>query len=183
MLKNKFLVLATGYLLLVSCLSGCGYTTRSMISNEFRTVYIKPFVNKIDFSQENQVSNRYRIYRPQLETEITKAVVDKYIFDGNLKPVEKVASDLSLIGELVEFRKDPLRYTDNDDVEEFRVNIVVNITLWDNKQNKQVWQENNFTGYYDYYTVGAQTISEDTAVRNAIKDLARRVVERTVEQW
>ena len=182
MRKNK-LFLITGFLLLISFLGGCGYTTRSMISNEFRTIYIKPVVNKIDFSQENQVANRYRIYRPQLETEITKAVIDKYIFDGNLKPVEKETADLSLIGELVEFRKDPLRYTDNDDVEEFRVNIVVNFTLWDNKQEKIVWEVSNFTGYYDYFTMGAQMISEDAAVRNALKDLARRIVERTVEQW
>jgi len=183
MRKSNPLLLAVSFIFLISCLGGCGYTTRSMITNQFRTIYIKPFVNKIDFTQENQVSYRYRIYRPQLETEITKAVVDKYIFDGNLKPSEKDVSDLSLIGELVEFRKDPLRYTDNDDVEEFRVNIVVNITLWDNKENKLVWQVDKFLGYFDYYTMGAQMISEDAAVRNALKDLARRIVERTVEQW
>lgn len=84
---------------------------------------------------------------------------------------------------MVEFRRDPLRYTDNNDVEEYRINIVVNLSLWDNRENKLIWQENNFTGDTTYFTTGQLAKPEDTAVSDAINDLARRIVERTVEQW
>lgn len=162
---------------------GCGYTTRSMISDKFKTIYISPFVNKIDITRETDAADKYRIYRPMLETDITRAVTDRFLFDGNLRPTEKASADLFLKGELVEFRRDPLRYTDSDEVEEYRLNLVINISLWDNRENKIVWEENNFTGDTTYFTMGATAKSEDVAIVDAINDLARRIVERTVEQW
>ena len=184
-LQKKLSLFAICYLLLVT-LAGCGYTTRSMISDKFKTIYIVPFVNKIDITKETDAGYKYRIYRPMLETDITKAVTNKYLFDGNLRPAKSGSADLILKGELVEFRRDPLRYTDNDDVEEYRINIVINISLWDTKENKLVWEENGFTGdftYFTSFTTSGTPKSEDVAVNDAINDLARRIVERTVEQW
>jgi hypothetical protein len=184
-LLKKSILLVTSYSLLVTIM-GCGYTTRSMISNKFKTIYITPFVNKIDITKETDAGYKYRIYRPMLETDITKKVTNKYLFDGNLRPVKTESADLILKGELVEFRRDPLRYTDNDEVEEYRINILVNISLWDRKENKLVWQENNFTGDYTYFTsftTSGTWKTEDVAVNDALDDLARRIVERTVEQW
>ncbi len=81
-----------------------------------------------------------------------------------------------------------MRYVNNDEdaVLEYRVNIVVNITLWDNKEKKIVWDEPGFTGDYTYFTQpqgATPALSEDQAISNAITDLARRIIERTVEQW
>ena len=171
-------------LLCMCCgLAGCGYTTRSMIAQEFRTIHVVPFVNKIDITLENNAASKYKIYKPGLETDITRAVADKYLFDGNLKPSEQAVADLTLKGELVEFRRDPLRYTDNDEVEEYRINIVVNLSLFDNRKQQVVWEEKNFTGDTTYFTRGAAVKSDDVAVSDAVKDIARRIVERTVEQW
>ncbi len=183
-LKQILLLLAICYM--PYAIWGCGYTTRSMISNKFHTIYITPFVNKIDITKETDTGYKYRIYRPMLETDITKKVTNKYLFDGNLRPVKTETADLILKGELVEFRRDPLRYTNNDEVEEYRINILVNLSLWDKKENKLVWQENNFTGDYTYFTsftTSGTPKSEDVAVNEALDDLARRIVERTVEQW
>ncbi|MCG2713985.1 MAG: LPS assembly lipoprotein LptE [Candidatus Omnitrophica bacterium] len=189
---NFFLSLTTIFYLLTTVLSGCGYTTRSMLSGKYSTIYITPFLNKVDITQESYSASKYRIYRPMLETNITKRVINRYLFDGNLKPVKEEKADLVLKGELVEYRKDPLTYTsDGNDVTEYRINIYVNLSLWDMKENKLLWQENNFNGNYSYFVKtttinpGSNVIvvSEDIAVNNAIEDLARRIVERTVEQW
>ena len=51
------------------------------------------------------------------------------------------------------------------------------------KRDKLVWEENSFTGDTTYYTAGTASISEAVAVNNALTDIARRVVERAVEQW
>jgi hypothetical protein len=165
---------------------GCGYTTRSMITDKYRTIYISPFTNRIDITQEGDAGNKYQLYRPLLESEITRTVSNRYLFDGNLKPTKEATADLILKGELVQFRKDPLRYADNtDDVTEYRVNIVVNLQMWDNTgaEKQQAWQEPSFTGETSYFVSGNQTISEEQAITNSITDLARRIVERTVEQW
>lgn len=186
---KKNLLLVAGCWLVVTGLTGCGYTSRSMISDKFRTIYITPFVNKIDLTEEASVAYKYRIYRPMLEQDITKAVINKFIFDGNLKPVKKESADLVLKGQLVEFRKDPLRYNeDNDEVAEYRMNIVVNLIMWNNKEDKLVWEENGFTGDFSYFPKsselqGVTKISDEKAVPDAVADLARRIVERTVEQW
>jgi len=194
-MRNKisfFLFLSAICCLLAAVLSGCGYTTRSMLSGKFSTIYVTPFLNKVDVTQEGYSANKYRIYRPMLETDITKKVINRYLFDGNLKPAKEAQADLVLKGELMEYRKDPLTYDSNgENVTEYRINIYVNLSLWDQKENKLVWQENNFNGNYSYFvrndTVNPGTnvvvVTEDTAVTNAVDDLARRIVERTVEQW
>lgn len=191
-MKNKFsffLFLTTICCLLTTGLAGCGYTTRSMLYGNYNTIYIAPFLNKVDITQEAFSENKYRIYRPMLETDITKKVINRYLFDGNLKPAKEGASDLVLKGELIEYRKDPLSYTsDSENVTEYRINIYVNLSLWDTKENKLLWQENNFNGNYSFFTPeetnsASVQVPEATAVNNAIEDLARRIVERTVEQW
>jgi hypothetical protein len=97
--------------------------------------------------------------------------------------VEEANADLILKGEVVDFRKDPLRYDNSDNVSEYRINLVVNISLWNKEENKLIWQENNFTGDTTYFATGTQSKTEDTAVTDALNDLSRRIVERTVEQW
>lgn len=184
-LLKKSILLVTSYLLLVT-ITGCGYTTRSMISNKFKTIYVVPFVSKVDITNESYAANKYKIYKPMLETDITKIITNKFLFDGNLRPTKQDYADLILKGELVEFRRDPLRYTENDEVEEYRLNLVVNISLWDKKENKLVWEENGFTGdttYFTSFTTAGVVKSEDVAINDALSDLARRVVERTVEDW
>jgi hypothetical protein len=163
--------------------AGCGYTTRSMVSTKYRTVSIPQFKNKIDIARETTSSN-YRLYRPLLETDITSAIVQKFLTDGNLKPVgKKEHADLVLEGELVDFRKDPLTYTRNNDVNEYRVSISVNLKLTDTAANTVLWEEPSFTGTATYVLSGAQASSESAAITSAIKDLSRRVIERTVDQW
>jgi len=176
------IVLSSVFCFLLSVFAGCGYTTRSMISNKFKTIYITPFINKVDIAQE-EAANKYRVYRASLETDITRSVTNKFLFDGNLKPTRQELADLVLKGELIEFRKDPLKYDTNDEVTEYRINLIVNISLFDTKENKLAWQENGFTGQSTYFTSGSGAKSEEAAISDAISDLARRVVERTVEEW
>ncbi len=179
-LKKIFLVI------IALTFSGCGYTTRSMLSSQYSTIYIAPFSNTIDITVEGDAGNKYQLYRPQIESQVTRAVSNKYLFDGSLKPEKEERASLTLRGELTQFRKDPLRYADNtENVTEYRVNIVVNISLYDNTvpEKKLLWQENGFTGETSYFVSGTGAISEDQAITNSINDLARRIVERTVDQW
>lgn len=172
--------------MLAVLVAGCGYTTRSLVSAQYETIYITPFVNKINVTNEAFTENKYQVYRPYLETELTQGVTDKYLFDGNLKPVAKEKADLILKGELVGFRRDPLRYTDSGDVDEYRMNLSVDLSLWDARENKLLWEEKNFTGSTEYFTSVSSSNpkkSDDAALTDAVTDIARRIVDRTVEQW
>lgn len=155
-----------------------------MIAGKYHTIYITPFQNKIDITRESDNGFNYRTYRPLIETDVTNTVMRRYLIDGNLKPVEdKDAADLLLTGELVDFRKDPLRYDAGNNVQEYRVNVVVHIKLVDAAKGTTIWDEPSYTGYATYFVTGPSAGQESTTISNAIDDLSRRIVERTVEQW
>ena len=168
----------------VCCLlSSCGYTTRPGLAPYLKTVYIKPFVNKIDITKLATGYERFPIYRHQMEVDITKAVLNRFQFTGLLRPSTPERSDSRIEGELVAFRRDALRYDSSSRVEEWRLNVVVNVRFYDQKNATLVWEEENMIGDATYFVSGASAESEDAALTRAITDLAKRIVERTVENW
>lgn len=180
-LKRRLVVL-TAWLSLAA-ITGCGYTTRSGIGERFRTIAIKQFANKIDITKEGDSAAKYKLYKPLLEQDITNEVVSRFILDGNLKLAKFESADLSLEGELTEFTRDAVRYTSNDDVEEYRISIRVTIKLIDNAAGKVLWEEKAFMGDTTYFTQGPNAKTDDEATNDAVKDISRRIVERVVEQW
>ncbi|MCM8770910.1 MAG: LPS assembly lipoprotein LptE [Candidatus Omnitrophica bacterium] len=169
---------------LVFFLTGCGYTTRSQVMERYKTIYIRQFQNKIDMTSESSASRRLKTYYPAIETELTKAVIERFIWDGSMRPTREEDADLVLKGEVTEFRRDALSYIETTkDVEKYRISLVVNISLIDKKENKLLWQESNLVGDTTYFTQGQFAQTEESAIQQTVRDLARRIVERVVEDW
>ena len=164
-------------------LSGCGYTTRPGLAPHLKTVYIKPFVNKIDVTRLSSGHERFPIYRHQMEVDLTRAVINRYQFTGLLRPARLEQADCRLEGELTDFRRDALRSNASSQVEEWRLNLVVNLRFVDQTTDTVLWEESAFTGDTTYFALGAKAESESAALDRAITDLARRIVERSVESW
>jgi outer membrane lipopolysaccharide assembly protein LptE/RlpB len=163
-------------------IQGCGYTTRSLLPSNIKNIYVDNFVNKIKFTAEANDERMYRAYRPGMEIEVSNTIRNKYLMDGNLKVTNQENADLVLKGELVDFRNEALRYDRSDNVMEYRIRVVVNLQMI-NKDGTVRWAENNFAGEWLYTTSGPLARSESSAIVDAEADLARRVVERTVEEW
>jgi len=166
-------------LMLTATTAGCGYTTSSSLPSSMRTIYIPAFKNNINFTT---ASDR-NIYFPLLETDVRNAIIKRIQFDGNMRIAGEEAASMILQGELVDYRRQPLRYTDNDDVQEYRVQVIMNLVLWDTAADEPLWKEDGFAGEADYFITGPTVSTESAAVQDAITDLARRVVERIVENW
>ncbi len=163
--------------------SGCGYTTSSLLPPELDSIYVANFANKIDIGA--QVSNR-RVdytYRPGLENDITRAVIDQFIFDRALDVKRQDEATLSLKGELTSFRQFPIIYNTDDDVEAYRIEILVNMELYNNLKGELMWRETSFMGQTEYTVEGPNAKTEPEAIQDAVKDLAKRIVERTIEAW
>ena len=179
--KISICLLSSVFCLLIS---GCGYTTRPGMASYLRTVYVKPLVNTIDITQLTTDYQRFPLYRHGMESDITNEIINRFQFTGLLRPASSPdKADCLLEGELVEFRRDALRYDASQQVEEWRLNVVVNARLLDLHTNTALWEEKRLTGDTTYFAIGPNTESEATALTRAITDLARRVVERTVENW
>ncbi len=163
--------------------SGCGYTTASLLPPGLESIHVDNFINKIDPARE--VSNRRAayFYQPGLETSITMAVIDGFIFDRHLDIESEKKADLLLEGELTDLRQYPLSYSRGGDIEEYRVEVVVDIKLYNNHTEKLMWSENSFMGESSYDISGPNAKSESEAIKDAVKDLAERIVERIVEAW
>jgi outer membrane lipopolysaccharide assembly protein LptE/RlpB len=160
-------------------LAGCGYSARSALPAHLRTIHVEPFRNTIEYVTEN----RDQVYIPLLEVNVRNAVIERFQFNGNLRIANAESADLILKGDLVAFRRVPLRYTDDDKVEEYRLEIAVNFVLLDADQPVPVWMEPGFVGEATYFVRGPNATSESSAIQAAMVDLARRVVERTIENW
>jgi len=169
--------------MLMTACAGCGYTTGSLLPDDIKTIYVDNFKNRIDVGNEITGSSRYTLYRPGVESDVSTEISDQFVFDGNLKLTRKDAADLILSGELLAYRKEPLRYDSSDDVEEYRVSVVISMVLTNTWKDEIFWEESSFTGESTYKVAGRLAKSEDMARQEAIEDLARRVVERVVEGW
>lgn len=165
----------------VSCVffSGCGYTAKSTLPSSIKTIHVETFKNNIDFAAEG----RRNLYLPLLEIKVRNAVINRFLFDGNLKIADGDKADLVLKGQLLSYDRTALRYTDNDDVQEYRIHITVSLEMYNARKGETDWAESGFTGEATYFVTGPSARSEEAAVEDAIADLARRVVERTVEDW
>ena len=160
-------------------LCGCGYSTRSALPARWRTIAIPHFANKIDLANASKRS----LYIPLLEVKVRNGVVSRFQYDGNLRVADENVADLVLTGELIDYVRDVLRYTDDEDPLEYRIRISVNLKLTEGKGGPVVWEENGFSGETSYFVSGTQAKSESTAIDAAVTDLSRRIVERLIENW
>lgn len=163
----------------LSFLSGCGYTlSGSTLPSHIKAIHVEHFKNKIEFGTER----KRNIYFPLLEVDVRNEIMERFLFDGTLMVAEEGEGDYILKGELKNYERSGLRFTDDDNVQEYRVHVIMRLELWDSQGNL-IWEEPNFTGEATFFISGPQATSEASAVEEAVKDLAKRVVERTIENW
>jgi len=166
-------------IMLLLAMAGCGYTTGSLLPSNYKKIAIEPFVNKIAFVDAN---NR-GLYVPLLESNVRTAIIDRFLFDGNLRIADPDKADLILSGALISLDQDDLRQDVNQNVQEYRIRVTVSLVLRDAVTHKIVWKEPSFTGETTYFLTGTQATSQSAAIDAALLDLATRVVERTIENW
>ena len=175
----KKIFLSVSLLVLTGSGLGCGYSASSALPSSLRTIHVEPIKNKINFTDEN----RRNVYFPLMEVNARNAILDRILFDGNLRSAEPADASMILKGDLIGYERQPIRYDENENVEEYRVQVVVNLRLIDNKDNLPIWEENGFVGEATYMQSGPRAKTEATALSEAMLDLGRRVVERIVENW
>ena len=179
--RSAFFLLLLSFLTLQN--SGCGYTTKSLLPENIKSICVNPVKNTINLTGEISDKDRFRVYRPGVEVELTNAIINRFIFDGNLKVVAPEKADAVVEAKLVDYRRDPLRYSAGDDVQEYRLTIILDVTVYEAQNHKVIWHESNLAGDTSFFLTGPRAVSEDQAATKAVEDVARRVVEKTIEIW
>lgn len=163
--------------------AGCGYTTKSLLPSNIRSVYVAPVKNTIDLSSEISDKNRFRVYRPGVEVDLGNAIINRFIFDGNLKIAKPEKADAVVEAKLTEYRRDALRYSGGDDVQEYRLSIKLDVAVLEARTHKILWHEQEVVGDTTFFLSGPLALTEDEALTKVVDDVARRVVEKTIELW
>jgi hypothetical protein len=164
-------------------LAGCGYSMTRLLPANYRTIHVASLKNEVSITEEVSEYFGYQTYLPELEEKVTRGVINRFLFDGNLRVTpKKEEADLVLEGKITSFFRQGIRRLDDNTVEEYRLNLVGALTLRD-RQGKLVWEEPNFVGDTTYFVTGASAKAESAAVDDLITDFSRRVVERVVENW
>ena len=164
-------------------LSGCGYTATRILPAYYRTIYIEPFQNRIPITKDVTEKIGFVTNYPEIEEKVTQGVINRFLFDGNLRVTNQPEkADLVLTGLVFDFYRQPLRRKEDDTVEEYRLNLSASLTLRD-KTGKTLLQEPAMVGDVTYFLTGPSARSEAAAVEDLITDFSRRVVEWIIEYW
>lgn len=158
-------------------ISGCGYTRKTTLPQDIKTIYVRTVLNKIPIEEIYS-------YHPGLEMGITKALIRRFNKDGNLKVVaSEDRADAILETDLVRFQQEGLRFNNLERVEEFRLYLVVSLRLINAKTREVIWEEPNFSGDSEYFVTDVRSVGREEGVERAMDRLARNVVDRIVEDW
>ena len=169
--------------LVLIALTGCGYSTSALLPSDMDSIRVDNFENKIDPAKEVSDRRMSYYYRPGLEIQITRGVIDAFIYDRHLNIESRDNAALLMKGQLVDVSQSPLSYNSNGDIEEYRLEIRVNVELYNNRTGELMWEEKGFMGQSSYDIVGRNRESEAEAQASAVSDLSKSLVERTVENW
>lgn len=177
----------SGLLLPLVCLAttapGCGYTATRTLPAYYRTIYLEPFENKIPITQEVSERTGFITNYPEIEERVTQGVIKRFLFDGGLRVTNQPESaDLVLTGTLLDFYRQPIRRSDGEDVEEYRLNLSVSVTLRE-KNGKLLLDEPSLVADTTYFVTGASAKSETAAVDDLVDDFSKRIVEWVIEYW
>lgn len=147
-------------------LAGCGiYTLDPKGKSTIKTIAIEPFDNQTpEFGLADQV---------------TEAVIDAFIADGNLKVVGSEAADAVLVGSLTGYRRVVNQFDENDQVQSYKVLMDFSISLMNPRDQSEIWKQTMpQEGIYD-----AASETEDDGKRRAAVRLVEAILTKTTKSW
>ena len=157
------------FLTVLAFLSGCGYTTRSLLPPAIKTINIAIF--------ENQT------YEYQVETTLANEIANEFMVDGRLEVVNEDKADAQLTGVIVEYSRVPLVYDNDEEVTQYKIQVFADAVLKDLEDGSIIWEGSRISGEEIYFVTGNLANTEEEAKLDAFGDLAENIVDQVIEGW
>lgn len=162
-------------------LSGCGYHLGNTLPKGMETIHIPIFKNH---TQE-----------PNIELGFTDKTIERFLIDGSLQVTEEEDADVTLTVEIIDYRKEPVRFTGSDFnvVKEYRIYATAKVSLiW--KDGTPVFKDRTITADSDFVigedVAEAERIARGTsgetdslALPNLEEDMSQKIAETVLEDW
>ena len=152
--------------------SGCGYSfTGSALPAHVKSVAVPTF--------ENQT------VEAELPQQVTSALTDRLVKDGRIKLAAESQAQARFEAQVSGYENKVYNYTADQTPKDYIVVITLSITLRDMVKNRELWKDEAMKGTSIYSpNGGSATLSnEPDARKEAIANLARDIVNRTLESW
>ncbi|MBC7190629.1 hypothetical protein H5U35_10630 [Candidatus Aerophobetes bacterium] len=154
-------------LLFLLALSGCEYRMQSLLPAEGAKIAIPYFLN--------------RTFREDLDEILTGEVIDRFLLGSSLQIVPQEEAEYLLEGEIRSYLNEVL-LSDSAE-EEHRVTVKVFARLFQLPQKKLIWEE-EVTGVANYSISSTASLqTEYEAMREACQEIARQLLNLTLEGW
>lgn len=154
-------------LVLFVLISGCGYTSRSLISRNINSVFIPIFGNDT--------------FRSGLEFDLTTALKDEIMSKTKLRIARKDDADTVLTGKIVKITEGVITSNARDNIIENQVIISVNIALADRRTGRALMSMSELTNRAEYIVTRGENIN--TATQECLAGLAEKIIYQLEEKW
>jgi hypothetical protein len=152
---------------LFALISGCGYTTKSLISRKINSIYIPIFENDT--------------FRRGLEFDLTSALKDEIMSNTKLRILQKDSADTILTGRIIKVTEGMLSSNVEDNIVESRVTISVYIKLVDRRTGRTLVEEKNLKQSAEFIVKRGENIN--TASKESLVLLAKEIIFHLEEKW
>jgi outer membrane lipopolysaccharide assembly protein LptE/RlpB len=146
-------------------LLSCSYGFRGSLPEHLQSVRIEPF--------------RSRVTQYGLEQEITSRVTEKVVMDGRLS-VAVEGEDSLIEGTVAAYDKTPYSYTSAEVVEEYKLEIRVEVTFTDLLEEVEIIRGESITTWLVY---DPDSESEAQALERLLDESADDIVRRCLSGW
>jgi len=164
-LTGKFEIFAVAAIVLLTV--SCGvYTFSPSALGGIKTMAIPQFDNKTSESGLSQ----------SLTDKLSRAFVD----DNTLRVVPESRADAVLRGAIVTYKREAYTYSESEVVAEYIVRIGADVSFYDKKSSKAIWEE---TGMSNWGTYNSVTETEDNGKDRALNKLVEDILNKTVKGW
>lgn len=124
-----------------------------------------------------------RTTKPDIESDATSAFVDEFVTSVEMEGTAAHAMN----GVIKSYDLTPVSYTESDINQEYRLTVVLGLSIVEKASGRVIWQEDRVSDYEDF-TVNINDVTETTereeaALRKLARDTARLVKERMLERF
>ncbi|NNE44786.1 MAG: LptE family protein [Gemmatimonadetes bacterium] len=163
-----------GLLILLILAAGCGYGfSSSLLPGHIESVHLSVLENRTE--------------RADISTALADSLTEAFIDNHTLKVAGEKAADSVVEGAVLEYKRLPFTVDENEQVLEYRIDIVLEVRYVDIRKNKVIWEEPRLSEWDTYVfapSVGGQEAeSEEIGIGRVLAKLTEDILNRTVEGW
>lgn len=145
----------------------CGYSSKSLLRSNVRSIYIPIFDNNT--------------FRRGYEFDLTKAVRDQILLRTGLHVVDKDEADSILLGQIISVDENVLIEDRDDNIVESRVFVAIDIRWVDTRTGRTIVERKNIKRPTEFIVRRNETLTSSS--NEAFVKVAQSIVDAMEEDW